>query len=308
MRNTRHHNRQSPEARRYGGQPRWPRRRYGRRLLWRGEDAWGEVEVVKSPLGAAMHFGSASLQGRLCLNEPWLPVAEYAVTMAGLAALPAPVSRVSDSRAPLTPQVCLLGLGTGSLAWTYQHLLPSATLTALELRPAVIEAARACMRLDELSALRVIEGDADQTITTLEERSQTLIAVDLFTAQGMAEITGTSHLWRSVSRVLHPSGALCVNAWSGDLSRFRALLSLLERWVCPGGSLLSIDHLGFGNVVIFATPRPLEGRAMLTRASRVDQLLTPAQAWSRSMYREAERVGLSGESIMSRLRRASFYH
>ena len=95
--------------------PRW---RYGQRLLWSGQDEWGAVEVVKSPLGATLHFGNAAVQGRLNLNTPWRPVTEYGITMAAAAAFPEPISRrsPSDLAHPISP---------GSTALSHSLLPPS---------------------------------------------------------------------------------------------------------------------------------------------------------------------------------------
>ena len=101
-----------------GSAPRFPTWRYGKRLLWRAHDQWGVVEAVDGHLGRELHFGNASLQGRINLEYPWLPVAEYVVSMSLAAAFPSPTKRVgqhfshksvSDS-VPAVPQVCLLGL------------------------------------------------------------------------------------------------------------------------------------------------------------------------------------------------------
>ena len=289
---------------RYGKAPRWPRWRYGRRLIWEGRDDWGIVEVVASPLGAALHFGNIGLQGRLCLDEPWRPIAEYAITMAGVAAFPAPQPRASQPDLPRQPQVCLLGLGTGSLAWSYHRLLPHAELTAFELRPAVIDAAYACFRLSEISPLKVVEGDASDLISTLPERSQTIIAIDLFNESGMVDLLQRGTFWRQVSRALHPSGVLCLNAWSGQADLFNRIIDHIERWVSPGGIQVGVSHEGFGNVVIFATPRPYHLDDVLKRAHQVDQILSQGRKWSRKQLQELIRVGINSENIAQRLSRA----
>lgn len=289
---------------RLGRAPKWPKWRYGRRVLWEGSDDWGAVEIVGSPLGAAMHFGNRGLQGRLCLRELWRPVAEYAFTMAGVVAFPAPQSRAHTQDLPPRPQVCLLGLGTGALAWTYHHLLPHAELTALELRPAVIEAARSCLRLDELTCLQVIEGDALTSLSALADRSQTIMAIDLFHERGMAEVLQKKQFWREVGRVLHPTGALCINAWSGQIELLRDLVRDVETWVCPGGLQIGVSHRGFGNVVIFVTPSPYQWNDVLKRARLVDHRLAQGRAWSRRQAREVKRVGLTQDGVMTRLSRA----
>lgn len=299
--------------------PRW---RYGRRLLWSGRDAWGDVEVVKSPLGATLHFGNSAVQGRLNLDEPWRPVTEYGTTMSAAVAFPAPFKRritrspqspqssqsPQSTQAPAQPNICLLGLGTGALAWTYYHLLPHAKLTAFELRGAVIEAARAQFKLDELieqSGLVVQEGDAAHLINELPPRSQTLIAIDLFTSEGMAPALGDPSFWRSVARAIHPIGVVCINAWSGDRAKLKVITQALKRWVVPGGDLLSIDHVEFGNVGLFATPRPIEYAQVCARAARIDERLMGHRPWNPRQQRALRDAGMSGESVRERLERAT---
>lgn len=285
------------------GPPRWPRWRYGRRLLWIGHDEWGPVEVVTGPLGRSMHFGSAALQGRLAIEEPWRPVAEYLVTMSGAAAFPPPISRSKAEPLPAHPQVCLLGLGTGALAWTYHALLPHAQMTAIELRPAVIEAARACFLLDSLP-IQIIEGDAAEEIRTLPAQSQTVISVDLFMSTGMASVVDQSSFWRDISRALHPKGVLCLNAWTGDLERYHLLCSQLSRWVCPAGELRCVDHVGFGNVILFASPQPIDLGGLFARASMIDQVFSRGQRLTHRQLREADLAGLSSETVEDRLKRS----
>ena len=113
------------------------------------------------------------------------------------------------------------------------------------------------------------------TLNTLEERSQTIFAVDLFTAGGMADVLMSADFWRKVRRALHPGGAICINAWSGDVERLNTLLGFLERWVAHGGSIFQVDHR-VCNVVIFATPQPLERSAMSSALSGSMAPLTSA--------------------------------
>ena len=286
--------------------PKWPRWRYGKRLLWRSEDRWGPVEVVNGPLGRALHFGGEALQGRCHFDLPWLPVAEYLKTMVGAAAFPPPQSRQSDHSLPNHPSICLLGLGTGSLAWSYRHLMPHAKLVAVELRQAVIDAGRACFRIDELE-LEVIHDDAANALQLLPIKSQTLIAIDLFMASGMVPILNRNDFWHAISKSIHPSGVVCVNTWSGDPQKFQELCELVKKWVCPGGDLLMVDHIGFGNVTLFAVPRPCELAQVIARAEHIDRAFAQAPPWNRKQQREADRVGLTKETLVERLTRAKLH-
>ena len=288
---------------------------YGKRLRWRGRDEWGTLEVVDGVLGLELHFGSKALQGRINLDQPWRPLAEYTVSMAALAALPEPQRRQRDETLPDQPTICLLGLGTGSLAWTYHRLIPHAHLTAIELRPAVIEVGVELFGLSKLEALKMIRGDALDEVTRLAERSQTLISIDLFTDEGMAPCLKSSVFWQQVARILHPCGSIAVNVWSGDQEAFKEILTLIKTYICPEGDILMIDHELFGNYIILASPRSLKQESSLARARKIDDRLNSSppplasrlcwrvnstQKWARASYE----AGLSGESIQSRLKRA----
>ena len=297
-----------------GRSPLFPTRRYGRRLKWRGQDEWGVVELVEGELGLELHFGSSALQGRINLAQPWRPIAEYAVSMAALAALPDPQSR-RDESLPNRPAICLLGLGTGSLAWTYHRLIPHGELTAIELRPAVIEVAIKRLGLSQLKGLKLYQGDAADQLAQLNDRSQTLIAIDLFTSEGMAPCLDSSRFWREVSRVLHPCGAVAINTWSGDQRAFDTLSSKVRSLLCPTGDMLIIDHEGFGNCIVLASPRALNREGTLLRADRIDRALSDAtpqirprcKGWRgqrRGWAEAAKDAGLSGESVKGRLSRA----
>lgn len=295
-----------------GRAPRLPTWRYGRRLLWRAYDEWGVVEVVEGFLGRALHFGTASIQGRINRDYPWLPVAEYAKTMSIAAAFPSPISRTAQEsiQAPRVPQVCLLGLGTGSLAWSYHHLLPHAELTVIELRATVIEAAKQYFRLDDLAQrthLTILEGDALEQLGHLARGSQTLVAIDLFTASDMADCLNETQFWREVARVLHPRGVLCVNTWSSRPQACRFIHQMIEAHICPAGELYTLDHSGFSNLILFASPRPIELKSVLKRTEQIDEKLAwPEQKTARLQRKwklEADHVGLSRETISARAHR-----
>lgn len=297
-----------------GRAPRFPTWRYGKRLLWRGYDEWGVVEVVEGHLGRGMHFGSASLQGRINRDLPWLPVAEYAISMSLAAAFPAPISRTQNkSVLPISsvPQICLLGLGTGSLTWTYHHLMPKAQLTVIELRPAVIEVAQTLFGLEQLSSqLKLIQGDALEKLSLVPTASQTLVAIDLFTANNMADCLLEPKFWRELARILHPLGVLCINTWGSRPEACAKIQAFIQQYICPAGDLYLLDHLSFTNEILFACPHPVDLAGVLKRSSVVESKLhRPKHTSPRQKKRwdkEAEAAGLSFESIGQRAQRLQY--
>ena len=90
---------------------RWPWRAP---LLLREHDEWGEVQITHSALGRELRFDGGALQGRINLQEPWVPLSEYAVTMSlAPALLPEELMSPPPSQAR-GAQVGVLGLGTGN--------------------------------------------------------------------------------------------------------------------------------------------------------------------------------------------------
>ena len=302
-----------------GSAPRFPSWRYGKRLLWRAHDQWGVVEAVDGYLGRELHFGSASLQGRINLEYPWLPVAEYAVSMSLAAAFPPPTERAKhhshtsfNPPVPAVPQVCLLGLGTGALTWTYHHLMPHAQLTAIELRPAVIAVAQSTFGLNNLnpSSLKLMQGDALEQITLLPTASQTLIAVDLFNAENMADCLLHPQLWKELSRVIHPVGVLCINTWGSRAESCLKIQNLVQKYVCPGGDLYLLDHLNFTNEILFASPRPVDLPSVVQRSKMIESKLDrPAHNSKRKQKRwlkESQQAGLTNEKVHARAQRLQY--
>ena len=293
-----------------GRTPRLPTWRYGKRLLWRGYDQWGVVEVVEGFLGRGLHFGTHALQGRINRKQPWLPVAEYAATMTAAAAFPAPQKRkVKHDDLPSQPQICFLGLGTGSLLWTYHYLMPHAKLKVIELRPAVIEVAQKLFRLDEIESVELLVGDAAERIRELPSKSQTIMLIDLFTSTGIADCLLDRSFWREVARVIHPTGVVCVNTWASRPELFTQVKECIHQAICPAGELYAIDHPTFSNIILFATPRLVDLDGVLKRSELIDDRLSPPQFRSsskrRRWLREAEDAGLTGESISQRVQRIS---
>ena len=303
-----------------GRAPRFPTWRYGKRLIWRAHDQWGVVEAVDGYLGKELHFGSAALQGRINLEYPWLPVAEYGVSMSLAAAFPSPQERISryqsntnvSTSTPAVPQVCLLGLGTGSLTWTYHHLMPHAQLTVIELRPAVIAVAKSTFGLNKLSpsSLKIMQGDALEQITLLPTASQTLIAIDLFTADNMAECLLQPQFWRELSRIIHPVGVLCINTWGSRVECCLTIQNLIQKYICPGGDLYLLDHLNFTNEILFASPRAVDLQSVIKRSrvieSKLDIPVHHSKRKQKRWLKESKLAGLTLEKVHSRAQRLQY--
>ena len=264
--------------------------------LWCERDAWGLIEIKRSPLGYELTFDGGALQGRLDVDEPWVPLSEYAVSMVAASAI--------CERPPR--EVCVVGVGTASLAWSYQRLYPSAALTLIELRGEVIEGARACLGFDQL----LKEGDqllispVEEALVELTSDRFDLTAVDIFAPSGMAPALSTPALWSELTRTLSPQGVLCLNLWSSDSERFQHLLSLARAHMSDHHVLWVIDHLEFSNVSLLLAPKGVSREEARLRALSYEQHVRSSAPLTRSRRKAMRSAGLSGEGLASRVERA----
>lgn len=276
----------------------WWRR--GDPLLFTARDEWGEVQLTRSLLGRELRFDGGALQGRLDLNEPWVPLSEYAVSMALAPAL------LPEARSPTARErVCLLGVGSGNLAWAYQRALPRASLTLVELREAVISLGRKGLKLGELPRSKVLVSPAEVALKSFEEASQDLIAVDLYLSHGMAPPLMTRAFWGDLFRSLSPEGVACVNVWSSDPEAYERLISLINASRGAARLTLALSHLSFSNVILFicAPPPPLE--VLRRRAAHLEERYQSATRLTRALRKARASAGLSGEPLTERVERLS---
>lgn len=274
-----------------------------RPYLIRERDEWGEVQLVRAALGLELRFDDGALQGRLDPEEPWRPLSEYAVSMSlAPALLSEPQSLLYDgSRAPA--QVCLLGVGTASLAWSYQRALPEAELHLVELREAVLKVARRGLRLGELPHRHELIDSAERALPRFESGRFDLIAVDLFMSTGMAPALMSPSFWAELFRALKPEGLACVNLWSSDPEAYERLLELIRAHRGPERVTRALSHLSFSNVILFIGAPVVMGDELIRRAAALDELLGLDAPRSRRRQKKEERVGLSGEPLASRAAR-----
>jgi len=277
----------------------WWRRK---KVLLSLRDEWGEVQLTRGPLGRELRFDGGALQGRLNLAEPWVPLSEYAVSMALAPALLEPPPDTEDPRRD-PDQVCLLGVGSGNLAWSYQRALPHAELTLVELREAVVKVARRGLRLSDLTRSKVITSPAEVALRGFSEASLNLIAVDLFLSDGMAPPLKSQAFWGELFHSLHPRGVACVNLWSSDPEAYELLSERIRSRCGASRAIYSLSHLSFSNVVLFICPPLRALDDVIARATELDELLKSTAHKTRSLQRSRASAGLSEEPLADRASR-----
>lgn len=162
------------------------------------EDDWGDIFVVEEDNYRALKFDEIYEQSKMDVLKTHYPVFEYTKAMLlGVALCP-------------FRDVLLLGLGGGSLVRTLHYLEPDASLTVVEIRPAVIELAFQYFALPVTPSLNVVCQDASYYVC--EQSMQVdLIFSDLFWAMQMNPAQTTINFIEGCHRQLRPHGWLVVN-------------------------------------------------------------------------------------------------
>lgn len=163
------------------------------------------LEVTEERGVRTLHLGSQAIQSAMRLSRPWdLELAYTRAMMGFLMFNPAPQA------------VLMVGLGGGSLAKFIRKQRPQTHITAVEVDPRVIAAARAHFELPPNdAALEVIEGDGALYVRQ-HPASADVILLDGFDAGNQVEALATQTFYAACRRALKPGGVLVVNLWGRD--------------------------------------------------------------------------------------------
>lgn len=157
-------------------------------------------------------------------------------------------------------RVLSLGLGAGCINSCLHHRFPRLQQQVVELRPAVIEAARRFFQLPSGKRLQVAQMDAGAWLAAPVTERVDLILSDLYGPQGMeGQQVDPVFLERCAER-LKPGGWLVLNCWRDDEDP--ELINRLSIWFSDIRTTLTQD----GNWILFAGRSSVElGSAQLKR-------------------------------------------
>ena len=150
-----------------------------------------------------LHFESERVQGAMRVGHPWDLALEYTrAMMAGL------LLRDASS---FPRSVLLVGLGTASQAkFLYRHF-PDAHLTAVEIEPRVVVAAREHFELpDDPARLEIVIGDGVEFVRSCKQTFD-LILVDGFNQHAHPGDLNTQAFYQACRSRLSEQGLLAVN-------------------------------------------------------------------------------------------------
>lgn len=244
-------------------------------LLEAIRDDYGVLRVTESEGYRFLYFGEQTEQSCCFVADPaWL---EYDYTRAMLLAL------YWQNR---PPQVTLLGLGGGSLAnCLLTHFQPQ-QVTAVELRPAVVDAGRKWLGLSEDPRFEIKIGCAERYINE-SPASCDLLFVDLYMEGGISRLQLQAEFFQRCHQALRPGGLLVINQWqlgnTGNPYAGRMLEQLF------GSDYLQVP-VEEGNILLFI---PASGQLYLEKLA--------LRSWADDIE---ERLGYSLRPYIEALRRA----
>lgn len=210
--------------------------------LHRSKDHWGTLHVFEYRGVRYLTFGDGGEQSAIDLNQPHIPLYEYTQAML-LALIFCPEPR----------HITLLGLGGGSLATTLLHQLPDSTITAVELRHQVVDAAQQWFCLPETPRLSIEISDAVEFMTHTNQPCDLLFA-DIYLDEGMQQAQLCHDLLADCERILDDNGLLVLNLWDEGQGYHPLAMERLSKHF--EGHFLACPIEG-GNLVLFASKNGL---------------------------------------------------
>lgn len=213
------------------------------------------MEISEKDGVRLLHLGGPAVQSAMRIRAPYELELEYTRAMMAF-----------ELFHPAAREIALIGLGGGSIAKFIHRRLPHVRLTALEVNPDVVAAARAYFMLPaDDDRLQVLVADGAAYVRERREALDVLM-VDGYNAERIVEELTTPDFYRACQTALKPGGVAVFNLWGSD-RRFETYRQRL--FDAFAGRMLLLPAEQKGNVVVFCfkPPQPdlgyvaLRGRA-----------------------------------------------
>ncbi len=223
-----------------------------------GQGGFDPVEISEKGGVRFLHLGGMAVQSAMRLRDPFALELEYTrAMMAFLLFHPEP------------REAALIGLGGGSIAKCIHRNLPACRLTAVELNPGVISAARAYFFLPpDDERLQVIEGDGAAFVREQPD-SRDVLLVDAYDAKRIVEALASAEFYQACYAHLRPGGVAAFNLW-GSEDRFGIYLHRIGQ--AFGGHTLILPAEKKSNIIVFGFKPPLPDPGFQTLAARAREL------------------------------------
>lgn len=200
------------------------------------------LEVTEERGLRTLHLGSRAIQSAMRVSRPWDLELAYTRAMMGFLMFNS-----------MPQDVLMIGLGGGSLAKFIRKQRPQTRITAVEIDPRVIAAARTHFELPpDDETLSVIEADGALYVRQ-HPASADVILLDGFDAGNQVEALATQTFYAACRRALKPGGVLVVNLWGRD-SDFAEYFARLTRAFDGEIGWLSVQDKT--NIIVFGFTEP----------------------------------------------------
>ncbi|MDA8127518.1 MAG: polyamine aminopropyltransferase [Betaproteobacteria bacterium] len=215
------------------------------------------LEVTEERGMRVLHLGSRAIQSAMRLTRPWDLELAYTRAMMGFLMFK-----------PVPQDVLMIGLGGGSLAKFIRKQRPQTRVTAVEIDPRVIAAARSHFEVPpDDDTFSVIEADGALYVRQ-QPASADVILLDGFDAGNQVEALATQTFYAACRRALRPGGVLVVNLWGHD-GQFAEYFARLTRAFDGEVGWISVQNKT--NVIVFAFAEPgAPGRLEAARPGLAD--------------------------------------
>ena len=195
-----------------------PQQNTDRTQLFYAVDDYGIVEVWQSSNGLILGLGNEVEQTRVLPHSPQHLCFDYMRMML-----------LTLLWKPKPKRALILGLGGGAQARALIARFPKLELDAVELRPAVVEAAYQTLNLRKDARLNVHILDALDFVRTAPSSAYDLVFVDLFDQHGMVPIMSEPEFMQHCARILSARGALAANLWRYPLEDYLEATLAMEQ-------------------------------------------------------------------------------
>jgi spermidine synthase len=214
------------------------------------------VEISEKKGVRYLHLGGPAVQSAMRIKDPYALELEYTRAMMGF---------LLFNEAP--KRIVLIGLGGGSIAKFIHRHLPESHLTALEINPDVVSAARSYFMLPaDDERLQVLTRDGAGYVRE-QDGSVDVLLVDGYDSFRIVEALASPDFYDACLHALAPGGVAVFNLWGSD--RFFDIY--FDRVAKAfGDHTLMLPAEKKGNIQLFAfkPPLPHAGFARLAASAR----------------------------------------
>lgn len=199
------------------------------------------VEVSEEGGFRSLHLGGDAVQSAMKLSDPSALALDYTRAMLG-ALLFVPVPR----------DILMIGLGGGSIARFVHERMPASRMTAVELNPRVVAAARSMFGLPpDGERLAVVVADGAEYVPA-HPGSCDLLLLDAFEDGVSVPALATEDFYAACRDALRPDGVFVVN-FIAEERRFAKYLDRIERTF--DGRVLCLPAENRVNVIVIGLKR-----------------------------------------------------